>query len=194
MKIVLASKSPRRKEILEGLGVNFEIVTADTPEISNAETPEGYVEDISREKGAAVLEMLKDKNALVISADTVVVLGQKILGKPRDKADAVNTLKMLSGKTHSVITAVTLNYGGKVYTAHVVTDVKFGEISDVDLRRYVDTGEPMDKAGAYAVQGIASLWIDGINGCYFNVVGFPTRLFFKMLGESGINTSEVLRF
>lgn len=194
MKVILASKSPRRKQILSELGVDFEIVTADTPEISDAEEPEKYAEDISREKGAAVLSVVNDSDALIISADTVVVLNGEILGKPKSKEDAVNMLKKLSGHTHSVITAVTFNYKGEVYTDHEVTEVSFSEIDEETIRRYAETGEPMDKAGAYAVQGIASLWIDGINGCYFNVVGFPTRLFAKMLNTAGISISDISSF
>ena len=194
MRVVLASKSPRRKQILKDLGVDFEVVTVDTEEYSNAKNPKIFVEDISREKGRAVLERIDDKEALIISADTVVVLDDKILGKPKDEADAIKMLSDLSGKTHKVITAISLHFNGKVLTDHSVTEVTFDSIDEDSIKRYVDSKEPMDKAGAYAVQGKAAVWIKAINGCYFNVVGFPTHLIYDMLNRIDINPFDVLNF
>ena len=194
MRVVLASKSPRRKQILKDLGVDFEVVTVDTKEYSNAKNPEIFVEDISREKGRAVLELIDDKEALIISADTVVVLDDKILGKPKDEADAIKMLSDLSGKTHKVITSISLHFNGKVLTDHSVTEVPFDSIDEDSIKRYGDSKEPMDKAGAYAVQGKAAVWIKEINGCYFNVVGFPTHLFYDMLNRIDINPFDVLNF
>lgn len=181
MRVILASRSPRRREILGDLGVEFEVVTADTDEHSDFTDPEEYVKDIARQKGAAVARLVNDKDALIISADTVVVLDKEILGKPKSYEDACRMLRKLQGRDHKVLTAVSLNINGKTLTDHAETTVRFGEMTDGEIRRYVDSKEPMDKAGAYAVQGLASQYIDGIDGCYFNVVGFPTRLFAKML-------------
>ena len=194
MRVILASKSPRRKQILKDLGVDFEVVTVDTEEYSDAKEPENFVEDISREKGRAVLEKIDDKGALIISADTVVVLDGKILGKPKDEADAIKMLSDLSGKTHKVITAISLRFNGKVLTDHSVTEVTFDSIDEDSIKRYVDSKEPMDKAGAYAVQGKAAVWIKAINGCYFNVVGFPTHLFYDMLNRIDVNPFDILNF
>ena len=194
MRIILASKSPRRSQILSDLGVNFEVITCDADEHSDSINPKDYVEDISREKGRVVAELVDDKDAFIISADTVVVLNDKILGKPKNRLDAIKMLALLSGKTHRVITAVTINFMGQTYTDSEITEVMFSEIEHFDIVKYVESGECMDKAGSYAVQGKGSIFIKGINGCYFNVVGFPTHLFVNMLKRIGINPCDVLNF
>ncbi len=191
MKIVLASKSPRRKEILQNLGIDFDVITRDTDESSDIKDPLKLVEYLSFIKGKAVYEDIKDKDTLVISSDTVVTLDGVILGKPKDVNDAKGMLKMLSGKSHEVVSGVTLMYNDVVISEHEVTNVKFADLSDELIEKYVATLEPMDKAGSYAVQGLASLFIEGINGCYFNVVGFPVHLFAKMLKKIGIDPYSI---
>lgn len=191
MRVILASKSPRRREILGGLGVKFEVVTVDTDERSEHTDPVEYVKDIACQKGAAVAELIKDTDALIISADTVVVLDDEILGKPKSCEDACNMLRKLQGREHKVLTAVSLYYKGDVMTDCAQTTVRFGEMTETEIERYVDSKEPMDKAGAYAVQGLASQFIEGIEGCYFNVVGFPTRLFAMMLKTLNLNLENL---
>jgi septum formation protein len=181
MRVILASKSPRRREILECLGVKFEIITVETDEHSDCTEPSQYVKDIAFQKGKAVAKAVGDNSALIISADTVVVLDNEILGKPKSRDNACEILGKLQGRDHVVLTAVSLTLGGENLTDYAETVVRFGAMTESEIKAYVDTLEPMDKAGAYAVQGIASQYIDGIDGCYFNVVGFPTRLFAKML-------------
>lgn len=192
MRVILASKSPRRSEILKNLGLDFEIITADTDETSDIKTPELLVKELAKRKGSAVLKQLDTFDGLVISADTVVVVDDEILGKPKDKYDAFNMLKKLSGRAHRVISGISLSLYGKTVTDFEETFVYFSELSDSQIEKYVATNEPNDKAGAYAVQGIASLWIDKIDGCYFNVVGFPTRLFYKLLIELGVNYEDLV--
>lgn len=192
MRVILASKSPRRSEILKNLGLNFEIITADTDESSDIKTPELLVKELAKRKGSAVLKDIGTLDALVISADTVVAVDNEILGKPKDKSDAFNMLKKLSGRAHRVISGVSLSLHGRTVTDFEETFVYFSELSDRQIEKYVATNEPNDKAGAYAVQGIASLWIDKIDGCYFNVVGFPTRLFYKLLKELGIDYEDLI--
>ena len=191
MRVILASKSPRRREILGDLGVQFEIITVETDERSDCTEPSQYVKDIAFQKGKAVAEAVNDNDALVISADTIVVLDSEILGKPKSYDNACEMLRKLQGRDHKVMTAVSLTLGEQTLTDHAETVVRFGAMSPREIERYVDTLEPMDKAGAYAVQGIASQYIDGIDGCYFNVVGFPTRLFAKMLKTFSLSIEDL---
>ena len=193
MRVILASKSPRRQEILKMLGVDFEVFTADTDETCDIVSPGLLVEELARRKGREVCRKYDFKDALVISSDTVVVCNDKILGKPKDADDAARMLEMLSGKRHLVLSGVSLRVNEKILTGHEETEVYFSDISDGIINDYIATGEPMDKAGAYAIQGLASLWIDKIVGCYYNVVGFPTRLFCKMLGEIGIDIKSIIK-
>ena len=173
MKIILASKSPRRKEILETMGVQFEIDVADVDESVDAcLSPVEAVCEISKRKAQKIAERHGD-DGIVISADTVVVIDGKIIGKPKDKEDAFCILKNLSGRTHQVYTGFTVCGNGKTKTDFEVTKVHFKELCDDDIRRYVATGEPMDKAGAYGIQQKGNLFVDYIHGDYYNVVGFP---------------------
>ena len=173
MKIILASKSPRRKEILEVMGVEFETDVADVDEsVSDTLSPVEAVCEISKRKAKAVLERHSD-DEIVISADTVVVIDGKIIGKPKDKEDAFNIIKSLSGRTHEVYTGFTVCGQGRTKTDFEVTKVHFKELCDDDIRRYVATGEPMDKAGAYGIQQKGNLFVEYIYGDYYNVVGFP---------------------
>lgn len=178
MRVVLASKSPRRREILSSLGVTFDIVSADADESSDITDPALLVRELALRKGRATRELLRakgewDENTLIIAADTVVAAKGEILGKPADEADAARMLRMLSGTAHCVMSGVALLTGERETVEHDVTQVYFAEMSEADIDWYVKSGEPMDKAGAYAVQGLASLFISGIDGCYFNVVGLP---------------------
>ena len=173
MKIVLASKSPRRKEILEVMGVDFEIDVADVDEsVSDELSPVEAVCEISKRKAKKIAERHAD-DEIVISADTVVVIDGRIIGKPRDKQDAFNILKSLSGRTHEVYTGFTVCGKGVSKTDFEVTKVHFKNLCDEDIKRYIETGEPMDKAGAYGIQQKGNLFVEYIHGDYYNVVGFP---------------------
>ncbi|MBQ4109587.1 MAG: septum formation protein Maf [Clostridia bacterium] len=191
MKIILASASPRRREILENLGIEFEIKISNADETCDIKNPCELVCELSRRKAQATADMLKESrtlsdDTLIIGSDSVVYCGGKILGKPENRQNAFEMLTSLSGSTHSVISGLCLIYGDKVITDFEKTDVFFDEISDKEINDYVASGECDDKAGAYAIQGKASKWIKGINGCYFNVVGLPVHLLYKMAKENGI--------
>lgn len=173
MKIILASKSPRRREILETMGVEFETDVADVDEsVSDELSPVEAVCEISKRKAKKVAERHAD-DEIVISADTVVVIDGRIIGKPRDKQDAFDIIKSLSGRTHEVYTGFTVCGKGMSKTDFEVTKVHFKDLCDDDIRRYVATGEPMDKAGAYGIQQKGNLFVEYIHGDYYNVVGFP---------------------
>ncbi len=196
MRIVLASKSPRRREILAMLGVKFEIITADTDESSDIADPALLVRELALRKGRAVREQLWaqglwDNDTLIIAADTVVAAGDQILGKPQGDADAARMLRMLSGSAHDVISGVALLQGTRESADFDKTAVHFAKMREKDIEWYVKSGEPRDKAGAYAVQGLASLFIKGLEGDYFNVVGLPVYRLNTMveafLGRSLIN-------
>lgn len=168
--IILASKSPRRKELLSFITTDFTVKSADVDEtLPQGITPDKAVEYLSRIKA----EPLKNENDIVIGADTVVALDGKILGKPRDEADAFATLRMLSGKEHSVFTGVSVIKGEKIETFSVQTKVKMFELTDKEIEEYIETAEPFDKAGSYGIQGKGSLLVEKIDGDYFNVVGLP---------------------
>ena len=168
--IILASKSPRRKELLSFITTDFTVKSADVDEtLPQGITPDKAVEYLSKIKA----EPLKNENDIVIGADTVVALDGKILGKPRDEADAFATLRMLSGKEHSVFTGVSVIKGKKIETFSVQTKVKMFELTDKEIEEYIATAEPFDKAGSYGIQGKGSLLVEKIDGDYFNVVGLP---------------------
>ena len=168
--IILASKSPRRKELLSFITTDFTVKSADVDEtLPQGITPDKAVEYLSRIKA----QPLKNENDIVIGADTVVALDGKILGKPRDEADAFATLKMLSGREHSVFTGVSVIKGEKIETFSVQTKVKMFELTDEEIEEYIETAEPFDKAGSYGIQGKGSLLVEKIDGDYFNVVGLP---------------------
>ncbi len=168
--IILASKSPRRKELLSFITTDFTVKSADVDEtLPQGITPDKAVEYLSRIKA----EPLKNESDIVIGADTVVALDGKILGKPRDEADAFATLRMLSGREHSVFTGVSVIKGEKIETFSVQTKVKMFELTDKEIEEYIATAEPFDKAGSYGIQGKGSLLVEKIDGDYFNVVGLP---------------------
>ena len=192
MKIILASKSPRRKEILQTLGFEFEVVTADTDESSTETDPRALTRDLAERKGREVAKAITQKDVLVISCDTVVWCDGKILGKPKDEADATAMLKLLSGRKHTVTSGLSLSFNGETVTDSEDTDVYFAELSNDFIDKYVASGDPMDKAGGYAVQGVASMWIEKIDGCYFNVVGLPVRLLCRLLEQSGLDAQSLV--
>lgn len=180
MRVILASKSPRRREILSMLGIKFDIVSADADEHSDITDPAQLVRELSLRKGRAVRELLKaegtwDEETLIIASDTVVAANGEILGKPRDNADAARMLRLLSGSAHHVVSGVALLTGDREIADAEKTAVRFAAMSEKDIEWYVKSGEPADKAGAYAVQGLASLFIEGLDGDYFNVVGLPVH-------------------
>jgi septum formation protein len=191
--IILASASPRRKEILSELGVDFSVVVADTDESSDIRDPVALTEELARRKGLAVYERLKKSgeydadSAIIISADTVVCRDGEILGKPRDREDAIAMLTSLSGRAHTVVSGVAVTVRGVARSASSVTTVRVQDIPLAEIEKYVDSGEPMDKAGAYGIQGRFSVFVEGIDGCYFGVVGLPvntlSNLYFEVTGE-----------
>jgi len=182
MRIILASKSPRRKEILENLGLKFDIIVADADERSDERDPKRRVAALAAIKGRAVLDALEDKNdTLVIASDTLVYAEGEFLGKPRDREDARRMIGLLSGRSHSVVSGIYLFYNGKEVLSADETLVTFDKMTDGEIESYVSSDEPYDKAGGYAVQGLASLYISGLEGDYFNVVGLPVNLLYKIL-------------
>jgi septum formation protein len=186
--LILASQSPRRAELLRNAGIPFEICPADVDESLRAgETPIEYVKRLAREKALTVLETAPE-SAMVLGADTTVVLDAESLGKPADEADARKMLERLSGRRHQVMTGVCIAFRGTDGMANTeveaeVTEVEFTAMSAEEIAAYVASGEPMDKAGAYAIQGRASRWIPRIEGCYFNVVGLPVARVHEMLAR-----------
>ena len=196
-RLILASASPRRRELLAQAGYQFEVHPAHIPEDPlPGEEPIAYVIRLAREKAeAALAELAADSrangdqvadNLVVLGADTTVTVDNRILGKPEDAADAARMLRLLSGRSHRVITGVALVTAMSTEVAAEVTAVRFLTLSDQEIDAYVATGEPMDKAGAYAIQGRAARWIPRIEGCYFNVVGLPLALVCALLEGRGI--------
>ena len=187
--LVLASASPRRQELLRAAGIPFTVQAANVDETwRRGEEPREFAERLAREKALTVWRAYPKDVAL--GADTIVVVDDTILGKPIDSADAGRMLRMLSGRQHRVITAVAVvsaeprtTGDPKISVASETTNVTMSEISDTEIRDYIATGEPMDKAGAYAIQGIASRWIPRIEGDYSNVVGLPVALVYRILRE-----------
>jgi septum formation protein len=178
--LVLASASPRRQELLRNAGIAFEVQPANVPEdLLPREAAKDCAERLARDKALAISRQ-RPKDC-VLGADTVVVIDGQILGKPADPADAERMLRILSGREHQVITGVCLLADGKSFVASETTLVTVNEITEQEIADYIATGEPMDKAGAYAIQGIASRWIPRIEGDYSNVVGLPVALVFRML-------------
>jgi septum formation protein len=183
-KLILASGSPRRAEILTAVGWQFTKQVADIDEsVAPDETPENYVRRLAREKAEAVAA--RHENALVLGADTTVVINEEIIGKPVDLNDARAMLKKLSGNWHEVLTGVALvKVSGRELETQVAferTRVKFAAMNDAEIEFLIEKGEPLDKAGAYAVQAQAALFIEGIEGDYWNVVGLPVRLVYELM-------------
>ena len=180
-EIILASASPRRRELLQQAGFTFTVVASGVPEVrSPGEAPIAFATRLAREKAQDVASK-SSAAAIVIGADTVVVCDEEVLGKPVDAEDAKRMLRLLAGRTHQVITGVCVLSGDVVELAAEVTMVQMLTVSSQEIDEYVASGEPMDKAGAYAIQGRAARWIPRIQGCYFNVVGLPIALVTAMI-------------
>jgi septum formation protein len=198
LMLVLASSSPRRQELLRNARILFKACPAEIPEIRrDGETPADFARRLACEKARAVFDAaLPSAGTLVLGADTVVVVDGEVLGKPANEDDALRMLRLLSGRRHEVTTGVCLtgydagaeNPGGRRIFEDVqaeTTEVCFSSLRDEDIQDYVATGEPMDKAGAYAIQGVASRWVTRISGDYFNVMGLPVALVCRMLRKHG---------
>lgn len=186
-KLILASGSPRRAEILNSVGWEFSKDVADIDETEfDGETPENYVQRLAKEKAEAIAE--KYENALVLGADTTVVINEKIIGKPVDTEDAKRMLKMLSGNKHEVLTGVAVvkknGNESKTMVGMQTTSVKFAVMSDAEINFLAENGEPLDKAGAYAVQAQAALFIEKIEGDYWNVVGLPINFVYDLIKKN----------
>jgi septum formation protein len=178
--LVLASRSPRRRQLLEMLGIPIVVAHADVQEIPlPRETPSAYARRLARDKARAV------PGALVLGADTIVVLDDEILEKPADAAHALEMLRRLQGRWHEVITSVCLIADGNAYEAQDRTSVEFRPATDETLRAYIATGEPLDKAGAYGIQGYGAVLVERIEGDFFGVMGLPVRLVLDLLGQAG---------
>lgn len=202
-QIILASGSPRRRELLEQIGLEFEICPAKGEEIRTTDIPHEAVQELAKQKAEEVAagilryneshpELTTPQDIIVIGADTVVAYGNEILGKPRDPADARRMLSMLSGNTHSVYTGVALvliDKSGRTgeHVFYEKTEVTMHAMTDMEIERYIATGEPMDKAGSYGIQGKCALYVEKIHGDYNNVVGFPLSRFYQELKWVGID-------
>ena len=187
MDIILASQSPRRRELLERMGLSFRVITPDIDEHMDRPLPPGeLVAAISAEKARAVAAQAGPE-AIVIAADTVVALDGAVLGKPGDERDAARMLSALSGRTHQVFTGLTVAQGGAVRTVSEETAVTFRPLTEGEIAAYVRTGEPMDKAGAYGIQGYGALLVEGIRGDYYNVMGLPVCRLGGLLRELGVD-------
>lgn len=202
-QIILASSSPRRRELLEQIGLEFEVYPAKGEEIVSSALPQEVVQDLSRQKAQEVAAMLKlyekeheelitPQDILVIGADTVVAVDHQILGKPKDEEDAFQMLSMLSGREHAVYTGVTLVFiseSGRMgeHVFYERTNVTMKCMDETEIRRYIATGEPMDKAGAYGIQGKCAIYVDKIDGDYNNVVGLPVAAIYRELKKLGID-------
>jgi len=187
-KLILASKSARRVEILTAVGWEFEAIAANIDETRfAAEEAVSYVRRLARTKAETVAKTFPDR--LVLGADTVVVIEGDILGQPRDDNDARRMLQLLSGKWHEVLTGVALMRAGQVMVEHETTRVRFSEMSAEEIDWYVATSEPRGKAGAYGIQGSAALFIEEIQGDYFNIVGLPIRLVYELLNKTRLRAA-----
>lgn len=181
MNLILASASPRRRDILAALGVPFTVRTAETDEHCDLGDPEARVMTIAARKCEAVRALLTAEgtlpaqDALLLAADTLVTLDGEFFGKPTDREEALSMIRRLSGRTHTVVSGLALWYRGQTVTAAEKTEVTFADMTEAQVRAYVDTGEPFGKAGGYAIQGQAARYISGIHGDFFNVVGLPVH-------------------
>jgi septum formation protein len=186
VRVVLASQSPRRRELLTLVGIPHEVVPADIDETPFPhEAPAAYTERLAREKAGTVARRFPD--AATIGSDTTVVIGGELLAKPEDEADARRMLRLLSGRTHTVHTAVAVSRGGAVASAVEDVAVTFRPLSDEEIAAYVATREPMDKAGAYGIQGYGATIVERIDGDYFAVMGLPLRRLVELLARVGVD-------
>lgn len=192
MGIVLASRSPRRRQLLEQMGLrDFRIVSSGADETASPSlTPPALVEALSARKAAAV-QHAAAAGDLIIAADTVVALDGRVLGKPADGPDAFAMLSALSGRRHQVYTGLTVVCGAQRLTEHEVTAVTFRSLSSAEICAYIATGEPMDKAGAYGIQGRGALFVEGIEGDYYNVMGLPVCRLGRILARLGVDCARL---
>lgn len=194
MNLFLASASPRRREILTCLGVPFTLLSAEADESCDLPDEGARVETIASRKCAAAVEVLRERypeglpaDTVVLAADTLVSVDGCFLGKPTDEADAHRMLRLLSGRTHHVSSGLAVWYQGEVVTAHEITEVMFAPMNEEQIATYLATGESFGKAGAYAIQGHAARYIEGIRGDYFNVVGLPVHRLCRLMEALGIS-------
>lgn len=186
--MILASQSPRRIELMREAGFDVQVIPADIDESARpGEGPFELVERLARAKAEAVSSAHAAPGETVVAADTIVALDGELLGKPADEADARRMLRALSGKTHQVATGVCIAHGERIDSFVDITDVTFYELSDAEIDAYVATGEPMDKAGAYGIQGFGALLIEGIQGDYYNVMGLPVCRLGGILRQLGVD-------
>jgi septum formation protein len=196
--LILASASPRRHELLAQAGLKFKIAAANLNEdLLENEPAAAYVQRLAEEKAQAVWNVHEtldtpDDPLVVLGADTCVVVDGHILGKPADTADARRMLELLSGRTHAVLTGIAVVTGTKVLRDLDITQVTFNCVTDSEIAQYIVSGEPLDKAGAYAIQGYAARWIPRIEGCYFNVVGLPIARTIALLAEAAPGAAPAL--
>lgn len=187
-EIILASASPRRKELLEQIGIQFKVVKSSVEEVITETEPDKVVMELSRQKAEDVAAGLNDrKDRIVIGADTIVFCQGKILGKPKDESDAFAMLEGLAGKSHSVFTGVTLLIGDRMISFAEETKVNVKDMTHEEIRRYIATKEPMDKAGSYGIQGRFAAFVSGIEGDYNNVVGLPVSRIYTELTKNGVD-------
>lgn len=185
-KVVLASASPRRRDLLDLIGIKHEVRPANIDETMRPrEAPARHAERLAREKASVIA--VRDPDLITIGADTVVVVNRKVLGKPTDTADAARMLGMLSGREHTVITAVAVARGRKLRSAIEEVRVKFRRLRDDEIEAYIATGEPMDKAGAYGIQGFGATIVERVEGDYFAVMGLPLARLVGLLRDVGVN-------
>lgn len=186
VSVILASSSPRRRQLLDLVGIRHRVIPADTDEsYLPGEIPEAHAERLAREKVAKIAALEPD--ALVIGADTIVVVDGVVLGKPRDVADAARMLHLLSGRSHTVMTAVAASYQGRTVSQVETVDVTFIPLGDEDIRRYIATEEPMDKAGAYGIQGHGATIVRRVDGDYFAVMGLSLVRLVALIRELGLS-------
>jgi septum formation protein len=184
-RVVLASSSPRRRQLLDLIGIAHEVRPANIDETMRPrEAPRRHAERLAREKASAIAK--RDPDLITIGADTIVVVNRKVLGKPRDTEDAVRMLTMLSGREHMVITAVAVSRGRKLRSAVEEVRVRFRRLRDDEIEAYIATGEPMDKAGAYGIQGYGATIVERIEGDYFAVMGLPIVRLIGLLRDVGV--------
>jgi septum formation protein len=192
VRLVLASNTPRRRELLHAAGFEFDVAAIDVDETrGEGEPAERYVERLAQTKARAAVR--RGPDLVVVGADTVVVVGGEVLGKPRDTADAARMLRRLSGRSHEVLTGVAVARRGQMLSRVERTSVWFVRVSDAEIAWYLASGEPMDKAGAYAIQGRASRFIPRIDGSYSNVVGLPMAAVVELLEKAGFSAEPAAR-
>ena len=186
INLILASASPRRKQLLEQIGCKFTVLDVDVPEISCSAISAVHVAETNAVAKALAARAVTAPEAVIIAADTIVVLNDEIFGKPLNEQNAREILQQLSGRTHEVTTAVTVAGQNGLITGVCTTQVEFVKLTDTEIDKYIATGEPFDKAGAYGIQGFGSMFVAGITGCYFNVMGLPIVLTRTLLQRAGV--------